>query len=128
MEELQIISILAALGVGSITTAAVQWCLNTYREQVVRAAAEKKEAFTGLLKSLERVNLHQRPEFMISGKESESLLEFAYWHLRCDLVASKRVREALLEFKETPPKEKQRRDTALANLISAMRADMGISR
>jgi hypothetical protein len=77
---------------------------------------EKKAAYVGLLEAYHLAAI-ERTE--VAGKH------FAYWQVRCDLVAPAAVREATARIVATND-DRDGRIRAQDALIEAMRADLGI--
>ena len=112
------VPLLAAFGLGSIVTALVQSGLTNRSKRLDRVFAEKQTAYIGLLEAYHRA--------AVEGSEETSKL-FAYWQMRCELVASQAVRDAIRRIAETndDPEARLRAD---GDLKTAMRADLGITR
>jgi hypothetical protein len=115
MEEL--IPLLTAFGLGSIVTALVQsW--TTRRAHIAdRSFDERKAAYIGLLEAYEDAAV---------GYSDAAAKRFAYWQVRCDLVAPKAVRDAAARIVATND-DPTGRNAATNALIEAMRADLGVA-
>lgn len=115
---IEITSLLAAFGLGSIVTAFVQnWLANRGKEDE-RRFREKQAAFIGLLEAY-----HQAA---VAGSDEASKL-FGYWQMRCELVASAPVREAIRRVADTND-DRIGRQKADLDMRNAMRADLGITK
>lgn len=112
-----VVPFLTAFGLGSIVTALVQSWLTHRSKRDDRRFQEKQAAYIGLLEAYHRA--------AVEGTK-EAGMAFAYWQMRCDLVASARVRRAIssvVETNDNPPA----RMTADHEMKAAMRADLGIT-
>jgi len=114
----QIIPLLAAFGLGSIVTAFVQSGLLNRTKRFDRIFSEKQIAYVGLLEA------HHRAA--VEGTD-EAARNFAYWQVRCDLVGSDAVRDAIRRVAETE-NDGEGRLKADQDLRLAMRADLKISK
>ncbi|HMG48533.1 MAG TPA: hypothetical protein VK614_13880 [Allosphingosinicella sp.] len=110
--------LLAAFGLGSVVTAFVQSGLTNRSKRLDRVFAEKQTAYIGLLEAYHRAAVE-------SSDETSKL--FAYWQMRCELVASEAVRDAVRRIVETNDDPKGRLQ-ADSDLKVAMRADLGITK
>lgn len=114
----QLIPLLTAFGLGSIVTAIVQaWLLRKSQEDE-RRFREKQAAYVGLLEAYHRA--------AVEGSD-EAAKAFAYWQMRCELVATEAVRDAVRRIVETND-DRAGRDSAHADLKASMRADLGITK
>jgi hypothetical protein len=109
-----IVPFLAAFGLGSIVTALVQAALTNRTRGLDRRFGEKQAAYIGLLEAYYRANVED---------SDETSKTFAYWQMRCELVASRSVRDAIARIVATndDPDGRLRADT---DLKAAMRADL----
>jgi len=114
----QIIPLLTAFGLGSIVTALIQSWLAQRSMQDERAFREKQAAYTGLLEA------HHRAA--VQGSDENSKL-FAYWEMRCQLVAPVDVRDAIRRIATTND-DPGGRIKADLDMKTAMRADLGITK
>ncbi|WP_326525584.1 hypothetical protein [Sphingomonas sp.] len=112
----QIISLLTAFGLGSIVTTLVQSWLARRAMKDERSFREKQAAFVGLLEAYHRA--------AVEGTDEASKL-FAYWQMRCELVGSAVVRDAVRRIVETND-DRAGREKADRDMKSAMRADLGV--
>lgn len=110
-------ALLAAFGLGSIVTAIVQSWLANKSKKNDRQFAEKQAAYVGLLEAYHQAAAH--------GTDEASKL-FAYWQMRCELVGSVAVRDAIRRIVETND-DRPGRIKADSDLKVAMRADLGIT-
>ena len=113
----EFVSLLTAAGLGSIATLLVQFYLSNRKDFLKRVIAERREAFIGLLSALHRAGVE---------KTDSAAKEFAYWQMRCELVASKDVIEAIQDIINTN-ENRELRLIALEKLKDSMRKDLGIS-
>ena len=113
----QILPLLAAFGLGSIVTALVQSALSNRSKRLDRSFAEKQTAYVGLLEAYHRA--------AVEGTD-EAAKNFAYWQVRCDLVGSDAVCDAIRRIAETND-DREGRLRADNDLRQAMRSDLRIS-
>lgn len=111
-------ALLTAFGLGTIATALVQSWLAQRAKLDDRRFQEKQAAYTGLLEAYHRAAVEGTVE---AGKA------FAYWQMRCELVASTEVRDAIRRIVATND-DRPARETAHEAMQEAMRADLGITR
>src|SRR4051812_21259363 len=88
----QILSLITAFGLGSVVTALIQSWLAGKSMRDERSFREKQAAYIGLLEAYHRA--------AVEGSDETSKL-FAYWQMRCELVASPAVRQAVRRIVET---------------------------
>ena len=113
---MDVVSLLAAFGLGSIATAFVQAWLTTRQSKTQRSFDERKEAYIGL------IDVYGR----LAAKNSDDLRkQFAYWEIRCALVGPPELVQAIANLKETPTGTE--RQHALDRLTSIMRKDLGVA-
>lgn len=115
---LQIIPLLTAFGLGSIVTAFIQAWLAQRSKRDERGFAEKQAAYVGLLEAYHRAAVE---------RSDEAAKLFAYWQMRCELVAPEPVRDAIRRIVDTND-DRKGRDIAHEDLKVAMRADLGVTR
>jgi hypothetical protein len=115
---IQIIPLLTAFGLGSIVTVLIQSWLTQRQKEDERAFREKQAAYVGLLEAYHRA--------AIEGTD-EAAKAFAYWQMRCELVAPASVRDAIRRIVETN-EDRPARLTADLAMKEAMRADLGITK
>lgn len=113
-----IIPLLTAFGLGSIVTALIQSWLTQRSKEDERAFREKQAAYVGLLEAYHRA--------AVEGTDETSKL-FAYWQMRCELVAPAPVRDAIRRIVETND-DRPARLKADHDMKEAMRADLGITK
>jgi len=117
---MDIIQLISAAGIGSIVgsllTACVQAWLSNRQQLNNRNFQEKKEAFLGLL------NAYHQAAIKPSDTASK---EFAFWQMRCELVASAKVRKAIQEIVDTNHSQ-EKRLIAHENMKAAMRHNLQI--
>jgi hypothetical protein len=112
------VSILGAVGFGSIITVVIQFWINSHSEKRKRNFDEKKEAYVGFWGA----------HLNINRKDIETAMrDFVYWHSRCDMVAPESVREAIKRVVETNKGSADARISAIESLRQAIREDIGIS-
>jgi hypothetical protein len=113
-----IVSLIAAFGLGSLLTALVQSWLSRRVQIEDRNFGERKEAYIGLLSAYHKA--------AVEGTDAAAK-EFAYWQMRCELVAPQKVREAIERIISTND-ERELRYEAHDQLKEALRADLGVVR
>lgn len=113
----QVISLLTAFGLGSIVATLVQSWLARKSMRDERSFREKQAAYIGLLEAYHRA--------AVEGTDEASKL-FAYWQMRCELVGSVAVRDAVRRIVETN-NDRAGREEADRDMKSAMRADLGVT-
>ncbi|WP_066798600.1 hypothetical protein [Sphingomonas soli] len=114
----QLIPLLTAFGLGSIVTALVQAWLSRRSQEDERRFKEKQAAYVGLLEAYHRA--------AVEGSD-EAAKAFAYWQMRCELVAPEPVRDAIRRIVETNS-DRAGRDAAHEDLKTSMRADLRITK
>ena len=114
----QIIPLLTAFGLGSVVTAFVNAWLSRRSQRDERAFREKQSAYVGLLEAYHRA--------AVEGTD-ETSKAFAYWQMRCELVALEPVRDAIRQIVSTN-EDRAGREAADTDMKRAMRADLGITR
>ena len=122
---MNILQFLTAAGVGGIFGSLVTTLLQAFfghRAQVsARNFQEKKEAYVGFLEALHRSDVE---------RTRETSMHAGHWKNRCDLVASKEVREAIEQIFHTNPNARGEthpdRPHVIENLRQAMRKDLGV--
>lgn len=113
-----IATLLVAFGLGSVVTALVQSGLTNRTKRLDRQFAEKQIAYVGLLEAY-----HQAA----AEGTDEGSKAFAYWEMRCELVAPEAVRNAIRRVAETND-DPGARLQADRDLKAAMRADLAIEK
>lgn len=111
-----VVSLIAAFGLGSLLTAVVQFWLARNARLDERNFEERKVAYIGLLEAYHRA--------AIEGTDAAGK-EFAYWQMRCELVAPQSVREAIERIISTND-DKDARYIAHDQLKTALRLDLGV--
>lgn len=112
----QFIPLLTAFGLGSIVTAFVQSWITRRARIADRSFDERKAAYIGLLEAYHRA--------AVEGTDAAAK-HFAYWQMRCELVAPKPVRRAITAIIETND-DPAKRYPAHEALKEALRADLGV--
>lgn len=112
-----VLPLLTAFGLGSIVTALVQSWLSNRSKRDERSFREKQAAYIGLLEAYHRA--------AVEGTE-DAAKNFAYWQMRCELVAPEAVRKAIERIVETN-EDRIGRPKAHEALKAALRADLGIT-
>jgi hypothetical protein len=120
-----IITFLSAAGLGGIIGGAVTSLLQAWLSKRAtlgeRRFREKKEAYIGYLNAIHRSE--------VEGT-SEAAKNVGHWQILCDLVASAPVRSHIARTFATNPlndgNPHPERPKAMADLKTAMRADLGI--
>lgn len=113
-----LISLLTAFGLGSVITALIQAWLTRRAKRDERDFNERKEAYVGLLQAYHRA--------AVEGTDMAAK-EFAYWQMRCELVAPKPVRDAIQEIVDMN-EDRDARNIAHDKLKDALRADLSVSK
>jgi len=113
-----ILPLLTAFGLGSIVTALVQSWLQRKSKIDDRNFEERKQAYVGLLEAYHKAAVEP------SDANSKN---FAYWQMRCDLVAPKSVRSAIEKIVSTNDNV-EGRFLAHEQLKSALRSDLSVSK
>jgi len=114
MDYIELISAAGIGGiVGSLLTTIIQAWLQNKQLHADRVFQEKKEAYIGLLEAYK----------VATQKGYDNEKEFAYWSVRCELVASAEI-IALIETMKTSDYVIQ--DKAFKGLKTALRKDLGI--
>lgn len=114
---MDIIQLISAAGIGgiigSLLTTVVQSWLSHKSYIINRNFQEKKEAYIGLLEAYRKACL--------SGQDEQN--NFAYWAVRCDLVAPKEIRVLIGQMKT---KNYEQQSKAFDDVRESMRKDLGI--
>ncbi len=119
MDYLEIISVAGLGGIlGSFITTAFQYHWNHKSYVTSRNFEEKKEAYIGLLDSYHKAAIEP------SDRASK---EFAFWQMRCDLVAPSHVRAAIQNIVDTN-ENRDKRYIAHENLKEELRKDLSVSK
>lgn len=117
---MDIIQLLSAAGlggiVGSLLTTVVQSWLAHKSYIANRRFQEKKEAYVGLLDSYHKAAVKN---------SNEAAKEFAFWQMRCELVAPDKVRKAIQEIVDSN-EDTQRRQVDHEKLKEVLRKDLGV--
>lgn len=115
---MQLISLITAFGLGSVVTTFIQSWLSQKAANGERSFREKLAAYVGLLEAYHRA--------AVEGTD-EAAKHFAYWQMRCDLVGSVKVRNAIHRIVETND-DRLERSNAHEILKDALREDLGITK
>lgn len=118
---------LAAAGIGGVIGSLITSIVQAWSSQRTQLAArnfqEKKEAYVGFLESLHRSDVEQT---------RETSMATGHWFNRCELVASKEVRDAAKRIFETNPSPggdgHPDRPAVIEELRRAMRRDLGVDK
>lgn len=110
----EIVPLLTAFGLGSIVTALIQSWLAQRSKRDDRRFQEKQTAYIGLLEAYHRA--------AVEGTD-ETSKAFAYWQMRCELVAPSPVRDAIRCIVETND-DRPARMKADHDMKEEMRADL----
>lgn len=113
-----VIPLLTAFGLGSIVTALIQSWLQRRGSIADRNFRERKEAYIGLLEAYHMAAVEP------SDANSKN---FAFWQMRCELVAPQNVRVAIEGIVNTNDDLKARY-SAHEHLKEVLRADLTIAR
>ena len=112
------VALLTAFGLGSVITVLIKAAIAYYAANRERSFSERKAAYIGLLEAYHRAAIEGTEE---AGKN------FAYWQMRCELVAPANVRHAIAEIVSTND-DRIAREQAHEALKSALRLDLRITR
>ncbi len=112
-----VIPLLTAFGLGSLLTAFLQHWFSVRSKKEARDFSERREAYIGLLEAYHRA--------AIEGT-GEAAKTFAYWQMRCELVAPTDVRKAIADIIATND-DLPKRYIAHDKLKDAMRRDLKVS-
>ena len=115
---MDILSLLTAFGLGSVISVLVQFYLARKSENNERSFRERQAAYLGLLEAYHRAAV---------DRNDEAAKNFAFWQMRCDLVAPKAVRRAIEKIVETND-DQDARKIAHDELKAALRTDLGITK
>jgi len=107
--------LLGALGIGSILSAVIQWVLVTRNQNKRDSYKERKEAYIGLIEAWVRQENHNFDDI--------SYRDVGHWTLRCELVASNFVFDALEQWQGAEPGS-EKRIAATNHLKAMMRNDL----
>ncbi len=107
---------LGGVGAGSVVTAFVQHLLARRAQRDDALQQERREVFTGLLSSLEALEV---------GDSVENAKRFGFWAARAEIVASRSMLDALERFRKTEPNSPPR-SQALREMLRSMRFDRGV--
>ena len=111
-----IIALLTAFGLGSVITVLTQALITNYTKKFDRSFEERKAAYIGLLEAYHRA--------AVEGTDTAAK-NFAYWQIRCELVAPRQVRDAIARIVETND-DRLGRVQAHEALKDALRIDLKI--
>lgn len=110
------VSYLGLFGLGSVVTAIVQWVIKRSDEKKSLRFIEKREAYFGLLDAYRALAV---------DSTHEAKMEYAFWRLRCKLVASQNVLHAIDIFSNAEPRSEEMK-IAEEELIKHIRRDLNI--
>lgn len=113
-----IIPLLTAFGLGSVIAALLQAHFNNLNQTNKRRFEEKKEAYIGLLEAYHRA--------AVEGTD-DAAKHFAYWQMRCELVAPDLVRKAIERIVETND-DPRARSSAHDALKETLRRDLNVEK
>lgn len=97
------ITLVGALGLGSLATVIPQWFLARAVDRRSLRFEERKEAYVGLLQAMHRSEIE---------KSDDAALRVGHWCARCELVAPLAVRNAVRHLVNTMPGTKERKNAA----------------
>ncbi|MEM6602700.1 MAG: hypothetical protein AAF621_01495 [Pseudomonadota bacterium] len=116
------IEILSAAGIGgiigSIVTTFFQALMASRQKMNERAFQEKKEAYVGFLDAYRILE--------VDDESQANLKNFGYWDMRCAVVASPDVKQAITYLKQSAPNS-DARDAANQRLLSSIQKDLRVS-
>ncbi|MCX8954351.1 hypothetical protein OU790_12990 [Ruegeria sp. NA] len=111
------ITILGALGLGSLATVITQWLLTRADSRKKLRFQERKDAYVGLWQAMHRSEIE---------RTEEAALHVGHWVARCELVAPHPVRRAVKTLVDSKPGSPERK-ASVENVLHVMRKDLGIS-
>jgi ribulose bisphosphate carboxylase small subunit len=106
------VHLISAAGIGGI----IGSLLTTFVQAWLSNKLEKKESYIGLLEAYHAAAVEHT---------DKAAKNFAYWQMRCELVAPKEVREVIQKIVDTNDNHKER-IVAHEKLKEALRKDLGI--
>ena len=109
--------LISGFDLGALVTVLIKEWISHKTHISKRNFQEKKECYVGLLESYHRA--------AVEGTDLAAK-NFAYWQMRCELVAPYVVRKAIREIVDTNENRKARY-LAHENLKNCLRKDMGVS-
>lgn len=86
------ISFISAVGLGALLSIPLQYFFNERAKRKTILFQETKEAFIGLMTAYRNAAIKQ---------SDANAKEFAYWQMRCNLICSNKVRDAIKNIIET---------------------------
>lgn len=116
MNSSLVVSLIAAFGLGSLLTAVLQFWLARRARLDERNFEERKVAYIGLLEAYHKA--------AVEGTDAAAK-NFGYWQMRCELVASEKVRNAIEQIVTTND-DKNARHIAHERLKETLRSDLGV--
>jgi hypothetical protein len=108
--------LIGGLGLGAVINSVFNHFMTRRANKHDRWYQEKREAYLGLLTALHEASV--RP----SDANSKA---FALWQTRCDLFGSAEVAKFVQQIIDTNEGPRAARDAAFANMIEAMKIDLG---
>jgi len=114
---MDLLNLIGAFGLGSVVTALAQSLLRLIESKRALRFSERKEAYVGLWSAMHRSE---------TERTEAAALNVGHWVARCHLVAPPDVRSAADGLIDTKPGTPERQ-LCVKQLLSAMRADLGIS-
>ncbi|MBZ0217253.1 MAG: hypothetical protein K8F25_11905 [Fimbriimonadaceae bacterium] len=118
LNHMNFVEFFSAFGLGALVVALVQAWFSRQAYLSKRNFEEKKEAYIGLLEAYHQAAVNP------SDTASKN---FAYWQMRCELVAPATARDAIQRIIATN-NDKATRYNAHDELKSALRKDLGVDR
>lgn len=109
--------LLGGAGIGTILTSIVQHFLAQQARKNDLRFSELKEAYTGLLAAVGKLN---------ESDSRENQVGFGMWAARVQLVGSPAVTACIEEMRKTDPHTASR-GKAIDNMLREMRRDLGIA-
>ena len=116
MNITDVIPLLTAFGLGSVMTSFIQSWIKRREWLETRNFRERKDAYVGLLEAYHKAAVENT---------DAAAKEFAYWQMRCELVAPETVRNAISQIVKTN-NDPAKRYVAHEHLKVVMRDDLGI--
>jgi len=114
----EVIPFLTAFGLGSIVTAFIQSWLKRKEHLEDRNFEERKKAYVGLLEAYHKAAVEP---------SDSNAKNFAYWQMRCELVAPQEVRDAIKQIIDTNDNP-EARYKAHNHMKNTLRRDLAITK
>lgn len=113
---MDVIQLITAAGLGGIIVSFLTSWLADRSAVKIRNFQEKKEAYVGLLEAFHKAAVY---------RTEETAKNFAYWQIRCAVIAPKMIRDAVQKIVDTND-DSSERHIALEKLMEVIRKDLGV--